>query len=305
METNKKVFRYTSIVLALVLVLSCGISFYSPENSVAETQTIESTDSGEGDSNISVESEVNVAQKEKDAGKIAAKLKTYKKYISSENKAYIKKQTAIMLEGGVTKDAYNNAYTKVKKQFSLAKKKKQCDKKNRFERNYSKVKSLMTGKEKKKFCKTYDSFIAAKTSSKIAACKKAMNGLIAKAKTREWSDYVQASCYGPYEGECTTATGRAITNGTYYIAVPISRITSYSSWKKMSAANKHKYFYYHEKIYLKKGNNTCTVSVEDCGGFGGYGTTYNGKWCERLFDLTPAVFHALGVNSTGLVKWHY
>ena len=115
---------------------------------------------------------------------------------------------------------------------------------------------------------------------------------------------VQYSTYGPYESSGGyTATGRRITYSTRYIAVPSQYIVSKSTWlKHKSLVYRKTHFYYHEKIQLRKGNRTVTCSVEDCGGFKGYG----GSKYERLFDITPAVYNALGVGQgVGVVKWRF
>lgn len=114
---------------------------------------------------------------------------------------------------------------------------------------------------------------------------------------------VEYSTYGPYEGESITATGRKITNSTKYVAVPYQLLVSKKTWKShKSRSYRVKHFYYHQKLTLKKGICVVTVQVEDCGGFYGYG----GAKRYRLFDLTPAVFNALGVGKgTGVLKWRY
>lgn len=114
---------------------------------------------------------------------------------------------------------------------------------------------------------------------------------------------VQYSTYGPYEGENITATGKRITNSTRYVAVPYQRIVSKSTWKsRKSRSYRLTHFYYHEKIKLKVGKRTVVAWVEDCGGFLGFG----GSRYDRMFDITPAVFNALGVGKgTGTLSWTY
>lgn len=172
-------------------------------------------------------------------------------------------------------------------------------------KSYKSLKSYMPNAQKKSY---KIKIIKIKKAKKIQTVKIKYNKIVkifkkAKAYKKEhsYSGKVGVSCYGPYEGECVTATGRTITNGTYYVAVPVGKVTSYSSWKHMSQSNKRKYFYYHEKIYLKNGSRTCVAHVEDCGGFQ-YMKSYG---YYRLFDLTPAVFHKLGISGIGTVRWHY
>lgn len=114
---------------------------------------------------------------------------------------------------------------------------------------------------------------------------------------------VQYSTYGPYEGENITATGKRITNSTKYIAVPVQMVVSKKTWKShKSRAYRLTHFYYHEKIKLKVGKRTVVATVEDCGGFLGFG----GSRYERLFDITPAVFNTLRVGKgTGTLSWTY
>lgn len=114
---------------------------------------------------------------------------------------------------------------------------------------------------------------------------------------------VQYSTYGPYEGENITATGKRITNSTKYIAVPMQMVVSKKTWKShKSRAYRLTHFYYHEKIKLKVGKRTVVATVEDCGGFFGFG----GSRYERLFDITPAVFNTLRVGKgTGILSWTY
>ena len=119
------------------------------------------------------------------------------------------------------------------------------------------------------------------------------------------SDYVQASCYGPYEGETITATGKRITNSTPYIAVPMGNIVSKSRWKKLSNKEKQRRFYYGERLRLWKGKRSVVVTVQDCGGFAGCGGYKDGKWRQRIFDCTPYVFHKLGFSGVAMVKFQY
>ena len=131
------------------------------------------------------------------------------------------------------------------------------------------------------------------------------NLAIAQSSWSAKSAYKQVSCYGPYEGETITATGKYITNDTKYIAVPYQRIVSKKTWKHLSKKNKYKYFYYGQKIRLSRGNKHIIASVQDCGGFLNYGCYYKGKWRQRLFDLTPAVFNKLKIYDIGLVKFQW
>lgn len=128
---------------------------------------------------------------------------------------------------------------------------------------------------------------------------------VAMAEASTWSKVYQASCYGPYEGETITATGKRITSKTRYVAVPRNRIVKKSKWKKLSKTNKKLYFYYHEKIKLRHGRYKVTAYIEDCGGFGSYGTYRKGKWVKRMFDLTPAVFKDLHIHGVGFVEFKY
>lgn len=175
----------------------------------------------------------------------------------------------------------------------------------KIRKGYKSWKSYMTDNQKKSYKVKIKKIKKAKKISTIVVKHKKIKKIFKKAKAykkeHSYRNKVGVSCYGPYEGECRTATGRTITNGTYYVAVPMSRIVSYSSWKKKSQEGKRHYFYYHEKVYLKNGSRTCTAYVEDCGGFG-YMKSYG---YYRLFDLTPAVFHKLGISGIGTVTWHY
>ena len=133
---------------------------------------------------------------------------------------------------------------------------------------------------------------------------------MAKTTYSQWQGKVQASCYGPYEGECVTATGKRITSKTKYIAVPREKIVSKATWKKLGKASKSRFFYYGERVQLKHkvGKRTyyCTATVEDCGGFGGCGcSTASGTWIPRMFDCTPAVFKALHFSGVATVSWRY
>lgn len=175
----------------------------------------------------------------------------------------------------------------------------------KIRKGYKSWKSYMTDNQKKSFKVKIKKIKKAKKISTIMVKHKKIKKIFKKAKAykreHSYGNKVGVSCYGPYEGECTTATGHAITNGTYYVAVPISRIVSYSSWKTKSQKDKRHYFYYHEKVYLKNSSRTCIAYVEDCGGFE-YMKSYG---YYRLFDLTPAVFHKLGISGIGTVTWHY
>ena len=117
----------------------------------------------------------------------------------------------------------------------------------------------------------------------------------------------QASCYGPYEGEYTTALGTRITYSTKGVAVPMQKIVSKKKWKASSYQYKCNHFYYGERIKFKRGKKTVVAKVVDCGGFYGSGCYYKDAWIPRNFDLQPAVFTALGMNkySTCLVKWKW
>lgn len=172
-------------------------------------------------------------------------------------------------------------------------------------KGYKSLKSYMTKAQKKSYTNRVKKIKNAKTIKYVRYNYSKINKIFSKAKAykkeHSYQGKVGVSCYGPYEGECTTATGRTITNSTYYVAVPVSRVTSYSSWKKMTQTNKRKYFYYHETVYLKNGSRTVKASVEDCGGF----ANMKSYGYYRLFDLTPAVFHALGISGIGTVSWHY
>lgn len=128
---------------------------------------------------------------------------------------------------------------------------------------------------------------------------------LAQSKWSSKSNYKQASCYGPYEGETITATGKYITNKTKYVAVPYQRIVSKKKWKKLNKKNKYKYFYYGQKIKLYHGHKSIIVSVQDCGDLLSSGCYYKGKWRSRLFDLTPVVFNKLKIHDVGLVKFKW
>ena len=150
--------------------------------------------------------------------------------------------------------------------------------------------------------------LAAAVVGSLAVC--AICALCQPAHAATWSkksDVVQASCYGPYEGETITATGRRITNSTPYIAVPMGNIVSKSRWKKLSKAEKKRRFYYHQRIKLTNVGNgkSVTCYVEDCGGFAGCGGTYKGKYRQRIFDCTPYVFKKLGFNGLAFVRFQY
>lgn len=126
----------------------------------------------------------------------------------------------------------------------------------------------------------------------------------AEAKTT-WNR-AEVSIYGPWEGETTTALGGKITYSTKQVAVPYQMIVSKKTWKAhKSITYRKKHFYYHQKIYFKKGSRKVTATVTDCGGFLGYGRYSGGKWIPRTFDLQPAVYKALHINGTALVKWHW
>jgi hypothetical protein len=128
----------------------------------------------------------------------------------------------------------------------------------------------------------------------------------AEAKTKVVWNNAEVSVYGPWEGECITALGGKITYSTKQIAVPYQMIVSKKTWKKnKSRGYRTRHFYYKQKIYFKKGSKKVTATITDCGGFKGYGRYHKGKWIPRLFDLQPAVYKALGVDGTALVKWHY
>lgn len=277
--------------MAVLLFLSVCLCFLSPVKTYAtDNETVvEDTNLFSVDINKTEKLKSNLLEKYD-----VAFTKTLKEKLNAAISA---------MEYATSQEEYDNA----KKDYSEVKSivKKKLSKINSYAKKYTNNKSIMSAEQKKSYKNYQDKLLAASTTKKVTAYCGKMDNIIAKAKEGQWHGYVQVSCYGPYEGETITATSKRITNGTYYIAVPMERIVSYSSWKKMSSNNKLKHFYYGETIYLKKGSNIVKATVEDCGGFGGCGTTYNGKWCERLFDLTPAVFNALGVNSTGLVKWHY
>ena len=117
----------------------------------------------------------------------------------------------------------------------------------------------------------------------------------------------QASCYGPYEGEYTTALGTRITKKTKNVAVPMQKIVSKKLWQAGSYKYKRSHFYYGDRIKFKRGKKTVVAKVVDCGGFYGCGCYYKGAWIARDFDLQPAVFTALGMNkySTSIVKWKW
>ena len=117
----------------------------------------------------------------------------------------------------------------------------------------------------------------------------------------------QASCYGPYEGECITALGTRITYSTKGISVPMQKIVSKKQWKAGSYKYKRNHFYYGERIKLKRGKRTVIAKVVDCGSFYSCGCYYKGTWIPRDFDLQPAVFTALGMNkySTSIIKWKW
>ena len=129
------------------------------------------------------------------------------------------------------------------------------------------------------------------------------------AKTAEantiWNQ-AEVSIYGPWEGETTTALGGKITYSTKQVAVPYQMIVNKKTWKSHKSKSYRKsHFYYRQKIHLKKGKYKVTATVTDCGGFLGYGRYYKGKWIPRTFDLQPAVYKALHINGTALVKWSW
>ena len=117
----------------------------------------------------------------------------------------------------------------------------------------------------------------------------------------------QASCYGPYEGECITSLGTRITYNTKGAAVPMQKIVSKKQWLAGNSRYKRSHFYYGERIKFKRGKKTVVAKVMDCGGFYGCGCYYKSTWMLRDFDLQPAVFTALGMNrnSTSIVKWKW
>lgn len=175
----------------------------------------------------------------------------------------------------------------------------------KIKKTFKSLKNYMSSNQKKFYKKKVQQIEKAQTVKTVKVKYKKIVKIFKKAKAykkeHSYQGTVGVSCYGPYEGECTTATGRTITNGTYYVAVPIGRVVSHSSWNKMSKSNKRKYFYYHETVYLKHNGRTCKASVEDCGGF----ANMKSYGYYRLFDLTPAVFHSLGISGVGTVSWHY
>lgn len=119
------------------------------------------------------------------------------------------------------------------------------------------------------------------------------------------SSVVQASEYGPDEGETITATGKRIGYTQKYVAVPMDRVVSKAYWKKLSKEAKYRYFYYGERLKLHCGKRSSVVTVQDCGGFSGYGGTYKGKWRPRLFDCTPGAQKALGFSGLAFVSFRY
>ena len=309
METEKKNIIRVNTIVAIALAISTCLLFFSPVETYAEPSDSIATA-------VYVEEGYNDIDKwQKDLDAIINKTskswendkKKYKAYITKSQKAdlndivsNLKDSQSIASAKEFSKD-YNAAIKFVKsKKTAIANFDKRIKKYKPYVNasNAKKAKAYKTKIKKSESQKAIDRY-AAKLASIVSAAK------AAKKKADSWVGYAQASCYGPYEGEFTTATGRTITNGTYYVAVPMGRIVSKSTWNSMSASGKKTHFYYHETVYLIRNGHTVKASVEDCGGFGGIGTTYNGKWCDRLFDLTPAVFHALGINGTGIVKWRY
>lgn len=309
METEKKNIIKVNIIVAIALVVSTCLLFLSPVETYAE-----SSDSIVAAAYIE-EGYDNIDEWQRDLDAVIDKTGKSWENDKKKYKAYITKSQKIGLNDIVSKlkDSQSIASAKqLSKDYNAAikfvKSKKTAI--TDFDKKIKKYKSYLSASNVKKV-KAYKAKIKKSESKKAVdkyAAKLAHMVSVAKAakkKANSWIGYAQASCYGPYEGEFTTATGKTITNSTYYIAVPIGRVVSRSTWNSMSASGKRTHFYYHETIYLTRNGHTVKASVEDCGGFGGIGTTYNGKWCDRLFDLTPAVFHALGINGTGIVKWRY
>lgn len=140
----------------------------------------------------------------------------------------------------------------------------------------------------------------------VAACLIAPQCALA-ASWSSWSDYKQASCYGgPSEPwETVTATGKQIGPSSKYVAVPMNRVISKKCWKKLNPSQKKRFFFYGEKLQIKHGKKTLTVTVQDCGGFSGYYGIRKGKKVERLFDLTPGVYRHLKVDGLGFVRFRY
>lgn len=85
--------------------------------------------------------------------------------------------------------------------------------------------------------------------------------------------------------------------------MPYQRIVSKPTWTKLTKSAKRRYFYYGERIQLKRGKHRVTATVQDCGGFNGCGYYRKNQWIPRLFDCTPAVFGALKFSGTATVKW--
>ena len=291
MDTEKKNVKYIGAFMAFLLSVSVCLCFISPVKTYASNN--------ETDVNVTNLWQPNI---DKINNNLNSVLETYSKFITNTQK-YSLQNAADAMRNAISENAYNEA----KKAFNEIKSvvKYKSNKYAAYDKKLTNNKEIMNSSQKKEYKNRLSELLDSEGVKEVNGLCNKMDKIIKKAKDGQWLGYVQVSCYGPYEGETITATGRTITNGTYYIAVPSQRIVSKSSWEKMSSSKKQKYFYYHETIYLKKGSTVVKASVEDCGGFGGYGITYNGKWCERLFDLTPAVFNSLGVKSTGLVKWHY
>lgn len=131
-------------------------------------------------------------------------------------------------------------------------------------------------------------------------------GIAREAEAKIIWNNAEVSIYGPWEGETTTALGNTITYSTKQVAVPYQQIVSKKTWKRNKSNTYRKtHFYYRQKIFFKKGSKKVTATVTDCGGFLRYGRYSGGKWIPRQFDLQPAVYRALKVNATSMVKWHW
>lgn len=131
-------------------------------------------------------------------------------------------------------------------------------------------------------------------------------GIAREAEAKTIWNNAEVSIYGPWEGETTTALGGKITYSTKQVAVPYQQIVSKKTWKRNKSITYRKtHFYYHQKIHFKKGSRRVNATVTDCGGFLGCGRYSSGKWIPRQFDLQPAVYKALNINGTTMLKWHW
>lgn len=152
------------------------------------------------------------------------------------------------------------------------------------------------------------------------------------AYAAEWSSWNAPKQATFYTDLGCTASGKIINSSSKYVAVDMSRVVSKAKWKKMSAKDKRRFFYYGEKLqiqHLTKKKKPVTVVVADCGSFRGAGQYFSAKknsktrklypaywknrdksykWYSRSFDLTNSARIAVGITwgeGVGMVRWRY